>query len=126
MVQFDEYMGDHADCWVLDVETEAASKDPDYPFALSREKMAKPLAEMVDAVLEAHRRNPVSSHCRQFRHAARPTTVYYQGEWLGVGKRPARHDVEQARLEAARQVAGSGGVSLRVSVFACCSMSCLL
>jgi hypothetical protein len=118
LVQFDEYMGDHADCWGLDVETEAAPKDPDYPFSLSREKMAKPLMEMVDAVLEAHRRNPVSSHRRQFRRADRPTTVYYQGEWLGAGKRPARHDVEQARLQAARQLAGSGDVSLRVSVFA--------
>ena len=118
LVQFDEYMGDHADCWVLDVETEAAPKDPDYPFSLSREKMAKPLTEMVDAVLEAHRHNPVSSHRRQFRRVDRPTTVYYQGEWLGAGKRPARHDVEQARLEAARQLAGSGDVSLRVSVFA--------
>jgi len=118
LVQFDEYMGDHADCWVLDVETEAAPKDPDYPFSLSREKMARPLTEMVDAVLEAHRRNPVSSHRRQFRRADRPTTVYYRGEWLGAGQRPARHDVEQARLEAAQQVAGSGDVSLRVSVFA--------
>ena len=118
LVQFDEYMGDHADCWVLDVETEAAPKDPDYPFSLSREKMARPLTEMVDAVLEAHRRNPVSSHRRQFRHRDRPTTVYYQGEWLGAGQRPARHDVEQARLEAARQIVGSGDVSLRVSVFA--------
>jgi hypothetical protein len=118
LVQFDEYMGDHADCWVLDIETEAVPKDPDYPFSLSREKMAKPLTEMVDAVLEAHRRNPVSSHRRQFRRVDRPTTVYYQGEWLGAGKRPARHDVEQARLEAARQIAGSGDVSLRVSVFA--------
>jgi len=118
LVQFDEYMGDHADCWALDVETEAAPKDPDYPFSLSREKMAKPLTEMVDAVLEAHRRNPVSSHRRQFRRRDRPTTVYYEGEWLGAGKRPARHDVEQARLEAARRIAGSGDVSLRVSVFA--------
>ena len=64
LVQFDEYMGDHADCWVLDVETEAASKDPNYPFSLSREKIARPLTEMVDAVLEAHRRNPISSHRR--------------------------------------------------------------
>ncbi|MDY7079317.1 MAG: ATP-binding protein [Chloroflexota bacterium] len=118
LVQFDEYMGDHVDCWALDVETEAAPKDPDYPFSLSREKMARPLMEMVDAVLEAHRRNPVSSHRRQFRRADHPTTVYYQGEWLGIGQRPARHDVEQARLETARQVTGSGDVSLRVSVFA--------
>jgi len=53
--------------------------------------MARPLAEVVDAVLEAHRRNPVSSQRRQFRRRDRPTTVYYQGKWLGVGKRPARY-----------------------------------
>lgn len=32
LVQFDEYLGDRADCWALDVETEAAPKDPDYPW----------------------------------------------------------------------------------------------
>jgi hypothetical protein len=55
LVQFDEYMGDHADCWGLDVETEAAPKDSDYPLCLSREKMAQPLAMELEVAKESRR-----------------------------------------------------------------------
>ncbi len=84
LVQFATGMGEHPDCWILDVETEALPRDADYPFNLSREEFAKDLQREIHDVLEAHRTNPVSSYRRQFRQDDRPDTLYLPGDWLGT------------------------------------------
>jgi hypothetical protein len=82
LTQFTVDMGEHPDCWLLDVETEALPRDADYPFNLSREEFSKSIRNELEDVLEAHRMNPVSSHRRQFRHDDCPDTLYFPGSWL--------------------------------------------
>jgi hypothetical protein len=118
LVQFDEPVADHPDAWILDVETEAAPRDPDYPFSLSREEMSGPMRMATDAVLESHRRNPLTSHRRQFRRSDCPTTVYYEGDWLGRGGAASAYNPEPDRIAAAQQIVGAEAVTLRASAFA--------
>lgn len=82
LVQFSTSVGDHPDCWVLDIETSAAPGDPDYPLSLSREDLEQRLRCEVDAAILPHHQNPVTSATRQFRARNAPVTEYYSGQML--------------------------------------------
>ncbi|MEA3400181.1 MAG: ATP-binding protein [Armatimonadota bacterium] len=103
LVQFTKRLSNHPDAWVLDVETEARAQDADYPFSLSRETLSDVIEDDVDAALEPHHRNPLTSHRRQFRANDCPKTMYYAGRWLGREEETQHQraaDVDDATLRA--------------------------
>jgi len=119
LVQFSLSAGQHPDCWILDVETEALPKDPDYPFSLSREDLRQSLREAVDEVMNPHRLNPVTSHRRQMRANDRPTTMYFTGTWLGRGSENTNAwGGTRITLNPEKQEENQEPIARRVSVFA--------
>lgn len=116
LVQFATGMGDHPNCWILDVETQALPRDADYPFNLSREEFAKGIQLDISDVLEAHRTNPISSYRRQFRQDDKPDTLYLSGDWLG--SEGATHRLtDWLELEPTDAQQSEFGRARRLSVF---------
>lgn len=117
LVQFSQRIGEHPDAWVLDVTTGAQAQAADYPFSLSREELDKGLMKKVGEVLDGHKRNPVTSHRRQFRVSDAPNTVYYEGASLRAfaDQFPGDGNGDGDRHE--RTNGRQGGTARRASVF---------
>lgn len=114
LVQFAKQVPQHPDAWVLEVRTDARPQDADYPFSLSRETLSEVIKGNVEAALEPHYRNPMTSHQRQFRANDCPQTVHYAGQWLGGSQRLSDRRLDQ--LDARGGQAGDDA-TLRASAF---------
>ena len=117
LVQFSDYLsGDHPNCFIVEVETEATPGSPDYPFTPSRESLVGEIRERVKDCLDAHKYNPLTSASRHRNRDKPKDQILFDGRWLGAPGESWRLAQVRDNLRLAGEVTGGQGALRHTSL----------